>query len=149
MNEELDHIRKNNTWELVPQLKDKNVIGRKWVFKNKLYEDGEVTKNKEILVCKSYEQAKGLDFQETFSPVTRMGVIMMFLSYVCLRRIKVYQIDVMSMFLNGELEEEAYIEQSEGFMHTDKKDYVCRLKKAFYGLKKAPSASYARIDRYL
>ena len=75
MNEELDHIEKNDTWELVPRPKDKNVIGTKWVFRNKLNEDEQVTRNKARLVCKGYAQVEGIDFEETFSPISRMEVI--------------------------------------------------------------------------
>jgi hypothetical protein len=75
MDEELDQIEKNNTWNLVPRPKDKNVIGRKWVYKNKLNEDGQVTMNKARLVCKGYAQVEGIDFEETFSQVARMEAI--------------------------------------------------------------------------
>jgi hypothetical protein len=75
MDEELDQIEKNDTWELVPRPKNKNVIGTKWVFRNKLNEDGHVTRNKARLVCKGYTQVEGIDFEETFSPVARMEAI--------------------------------------------------------------------------
>jgi hypothetical protein len=75
MDEELDQIEKNDTWELVPRPKDKNVIGTKWVYRNKLNEDGQVTRNKDRLVCKGYEQVEGIEFEETFSPDTRMEAI--------------------------------------------------------------------------
>jgi hypothetical protein len=149
MDEELDQIEKNDTWELVPRPKNKNVIGTKWVFRNKLNEDGQVTRNKARLVCKGYTQIEGIDFEETFSPVSRMEAIRLILAYACSKRIKVYQMDVKSTFLNGELEEEVYIEQPEGFLLSEKEDYVCRLKKALYGLKQAPRAWYSRLDRYL
>jgi hypothetical protein len=149
MEEELDQIEKNETWELVPRPKDKNMIGTKWVFRNKLNEDGQVTRNKERLVCKGYAQVEGIDFEETFSPVSRMEAVRLILAYACSKRIKVYQMDVKSTFLNGELEEEVYIEQPEGFILSEKEDYVCRLKKALYGLKQAPRAWYSRLDRYL
>jgi hypothetical protein len=71
------------------------------------------------------------------------------LAYACSKNIKVYQMDVKSTFLNGELEEEVYIEQPEGFQLSENKDYVCRLKKALYGLKQAPRAWYSRLDKYL
>ena len=119
MNEELDQIEKNDTWELVPRPKDKNVIGTKWVFRNKLNEDRHVTKNKARLVCKGYAQVEGIDFEEIFAPITKMEAIRMFLAYAWLRKIKVYQMDVKSAFLNGELEE-VYIEQPEGFLLTYK-----------------------------
>ena len=67
MEEELSQIKKNDTWELVPRTKDKNVIGTKWVFRNKLDENGQVTRNKERLVCKGYAHIEGVDFEETFA----------------------------------------------------------------------------------
>ena len=120
MNEELDQIEKNNTRELVPRPKDKNVIGTKWVFKNKLNEDGQVTRNKARLLYKGYAQVEGIDFDKRFAPVTRMEAIRIFLAYACSRKIKVYQMDVKWAFLNGELEEEFYIEQPKGFLLSKK-----------------------------
>jgi hypothetical protein len=111
MEEELNQIEKNETWELVPRPKDKNVIGTKWVFRNKLNEDGQVIRNKKILVCKVYSQVEGIDFKETFSLVARLEAIKMFLAFACFKNFKVYQMDVKSSFLNGNLEEEVYIEQ--------------------------------------
>jgi hypothetical protein len=149
MDEELDQIEKNDTWELVPRPKNKNVIGTKWVFINKLNEDGQVTRNKARLVCKGYAQVEGINFEETFSPVSRMEAIRLLLAYACSKNIKVYHMDVKSSFLNGELEEEVYIEQPEGFQLSENADYVCKLKKALYGLKHAPRAWYSRLDKYL
>jgi hypothetical protein len=120
---------------LVPRPKNKNVIGRKSVFRNKLNEDGHVTRNKPRLVGKVYAQIEGIDFEETFSPVVRMEAIRLLLSYACSKNVKVYQMDIKSTFLNGELEEEVYIEQIEGFQLSENTDYVCELKKALYGLK--------------
>jgi hypothetical protein len=111
MDEELDQIEKNDTWELVPRPKNKNVISTKWVFRNKLNEYGHVTRNKARLVCKGYAQIEGIDFEETFSPVAIMEAICLLLAYACSKNVKVYQMDVKSSFLNGELEEEVYIEQ--------------------------------------
>jgi hypothetical protein len=149
MEEELNLIEKNETWELVSRPKDKNVIGTKWVFKNKLNEDGWVTRNKAMLVCKGYAQVGGIYFEENFALVARMEVIKMFLAYACSRRIKIYQMDMKSTFLNGDLEEEFYIEQIDGFLLTKREDYVCRLKKAMYGLKQTPRAWYSILDKYL
>jgi hypothetical protein len=134
---------------LVPIPKNKNVIGTKWVFRNKLNEDGHVTRNKARLVCKGYAQIEGIDFEETFSPVARMEEICLLLAYACSKNVKVYQMDVKSSFLNGELEEEVYIEQPEGFQLSESTDYVCKLKKALYGLKQSPRAWYSRLDKYL
>jgi hypothetical protein len=104
MDEELDQIEKNDTWELVLRPKNKNVIDTKWAFRNKLNEDGQITRNKSRLVCKGYAQIEGIDFEETYAPVARMEAIHLLLSYACSKNVKVYQMDVKSVFLNGELE---------------------------------------------
>ena len=149
MNEELDQIEKNETWDLVPRPKDKNVIETKWVFRNKLNEDGQVVRNKARLVCKGYAQIEGLDFEGTFAPMAILESIRMFLSLAMHLKFKVYQMDVKSAFLNGNLEEEVYIEQPDGFLLGEDPNVVCRLKKALYGLKQAPRAWYSRLDTYL
>jgi len=104
MDEELDQIENNDTWELIPRPHDKNVIGTKWIFKNKLNENGEVIRNKARLVCKGYAQKEGIDFEETFAPVASLEAIRMFLALLSFRKFKVYQMDVKSAFLNGDLE---------------------------------------------
>ena len=116
MNEELAHIEKKETCKLVPWPKYKNVIGTKWVFKKKFSYDGQVIRNKEILVCKGYAQVEGIDFEETYAPVARLEAIRMFLTLTCHKSFKVYQMDTKSTFLNGKIEEEVYIEQLEGFL---------------------------------
>ena len=116
MNEELDQIEKNNTWELIPIPTGKNVIGTKRIFKNKLNEQGQIIRNKARLVCKGYSQIEGLDYDETFSPVARMESIRMFLAFSCCHDFKVYKMDVKSTFLNGYLEEEVYMEQPKEFV---------------------------------
>ena len=97
-------LRKNNTWSLVPRQEDKNVIGTKWVFRNKLDEKGEVTRNKARLVCKGYTQEEGIDYGETFAPVSRMEGVIILLAYASYKGFKVYQMDFKSTFLNGILE---------------------------------------------
>ena len=94
MNEELDQIEKNKTWDLVPRQNDKNVIGTKWVYKNKLDEDGQIVRNKARLVYKGYAQVEGVDFEETFSPIARIESIRMFLSFSYHKKFKVNQMDV-------------------------------------------------------
>eukprot|EP00253_Pinus_taeda_P036237 PITA_36237 len=140
MEEEMSQIEKNKTWELVPRPKDKNIIGTKWVFKNKMNEEGQVIRNKARLVCKGYSKIGGIDFEETFAPVAHMEAIRMFLAFACSKGFKIYQMDVKSAFLNGEFKEEVYMEKPEGFDLTEGKDLVCKLKKALYGLKQAPRA---------
>ena len=135
MNEELKQIEKNNTWELVPRPNDNNVIGTKWIFKNKLNENGDVIRNKARFVFKGYAQQEGIDFEETFAPVARLDAIRMFLALSSFHKFKVYQMDVKSTFLNGDLEKEVYIEQTDGFILGNGPKLVCRLKKTLYGLK--------------
>ena len=100
-------------------------------------------------MCKGYAQVEGIDFEETFAPIARMEEIKMILAYACSKRIKVYHMDVKTTFLDGELEEEVYIEQPEGFLLSEHGDFVCRLKKELYGLKQAPRGWYSRLDWYL
>ena len=149
MNEELSQIEKNKTWELVPRPLNKNVIGDKWVFRNKMNEAGKITRNKARLVCKGYAQVEGIYFGETFALVARMESIRLILAYASSKHIKVYQMDVKSAFLNGDLEEEVYMEQLDGFQVQEAEKYVYGLKKALYGLKQAPRAWYSRLDNYL
>jgi hypothetical protein len=114
-----------------------------------LNEQGQVVRNKEILVYKVYAQIEGLDFDETFALVARLEAIKIFLAYACHKRFKVYQMDVKLAFLNGYLNEEVYMELPEGFELTDNPDLVCKLKKDLYGLKQAPHAWYHRLDTYI
>jgi hypothetical protein len=94
------------------------LIDTKWFFINKLNEDGKVTRNKSRLVCKGYAQVEGINFEEMFSPISRMEEIRLILAYACSKNIKVYQMDVKSTFLNEDLEEEVYIE--------NQKDSICQ-----------------------
>jgi hypothetical protein len=87
------------------------------------------------LVCKGYAQIEVIDFEETYAPVARMEAVHLLLSYACSKNVKVYHMDIKSSFLNGELEEEIYIEQPEGFQLSENTDYVCKLEKALYGVK--------------
>ena len=83
MNEELDQIEKNQTWELVPRPANKNIVGTKCVFQNKLNGNGKLIRKKARLVCKGYAQVEGIDFEETFAPVARLEAIRIFLEFSC------------------------------------------------------------------
>ena len=112
-------------------------------------ENGEVIRNKARLVCKGSAQQEGIDFEETFASVTRFEAIRMFLAFSSFQNFKVYQMDEKSAFLNGDLEEEIYIEQPDGFILGNDPKLVCRLRKALYGLKQAPRAWYYCLDKYI
>ena len=107
MNEEIEQIEKNKTWILVPRLNDKNVIGTKWVFMNKINEHGDVTRNKARLVCKGYAQEEGIDYGEKLALVARLEGVRTLLAYAAYKGFKFYQMDVKSTFLNGILDEES------------------------------------------
>ena len=143
------HDRENNTWELVDRPTHKKAIGVKWVYKTKLNSDGSVNKHNAKLVVKGYAQMFGVDFLETFAPVARLDTIRMLLALAAQMGWKIYQLDVKSIFLNGYLEEEIFVEQLEGFVVKGKEDKVYQLKKALYGLKQAPRAWYSRINAHL
>ena len=98
-------------------------------------EQGEVVRNKARLVCKGYSQQEGIDYKETYAPIARMEVVRMFLTYAKNMKFKVYQMNVKSTFLNGELEEEFYIDQPDSFPQIEEKDMVCRLNKTLYDLR--------------
>ncbi|GJY71700.1 retrovirus-related pol polyprotein from transposon TNT 1-94 [Tanacetum coccineum] len=114
------------------------IIALKWIYKVKLDEYGDVLKNKARLVAKGYRQEEGLDFEESFTLVARLEAIRIFLANAASKNIKVYQMDVKTAFLNGELKEVVCVSQPEGFVDPDRLHHVYRLKKALYGLKQAP-----------
>ncbi|GJV75369.1 retrovirus-related pol polyprotein from transposon TNT 1-94 [Tanacetum coccineum] len=140
MQEELNQFVANDVWELVPQPRNMTIIGTKWVFRNKLDENGVVSRNKARLVAQGYNQQEGIDYDETYAPVARLESIRILLAYACALDFKLFQMDVKSAFLNGFINEEVYVAQPPGFIDFEKPDHVYKLKKALYGLKQAPKA---------
>ncbi|KAL8134956.1 hypothetical protein AgCh_009824 [Apium graveolens] len=149
MQEELNEFERNKVWTLVPRPKNRSFVGTKWVFRNKTDSDGIITRNKARLVAKGYSQQEGIDYNETFAPVARLEAIRIFLAYDTHKKFKVFQIDVKSVFLNGELEEEVYVEQPPGFVDPKFPNHVYRLDKSLYGLKQAPRAWYETLAQFL
>ena len=117
MQEELNQFERNNVWHLVPRPNNETVIGTRWVYRNKLSEEGLVVRNKARLVAQGYRQEEGIDFDESFTPVARLEAIRIFLAYVAFKNFKVYQMDVKSDFLNELLNEDVYVEQPLGFQN--------------------------------
>ncbi|GJT51970.1 ribonuclease H-like domain-containing protein [Tanacetum coccineum] len=120
MQDELNQFERLQVWELVPQPEGKNIIALKWLWKNK--------------------QEEGIDFEESFAPITRLEAVRMFIAYAAYKNITIFQMDVKTAFLNGPLKEEVYVSQPKGFIDQEFPDHVYRLKKALYGLKQAPRA---------
>ena len=148
MESEIVAININGTWELTDLPIGAKKIGVKWIFKTKINERGEVDKCKARLVVKGYAQQAGIDYNEVFAPVARWDTIKLTLSIAASRGWKVYQLDVKSAFLHGEITEEVYVEQPKGYEVKGKENKVYRLKKALYGLKQAPWAWFSKIESY-
>ncbi|GJS78549.1 retrovirus-related pol polyprotein from transposon TNT 1-94 [Tanacetum coccineum] len=140
MQEELNQFIANDLWELVPQPRNMTIIGAKWVFRNKLDENGIVSRNKARLVAQGYNQQEGVDYDETYALVARLESIRILLAYACALDFKLFQIDVKSAFLNSFINEEVYVAQPPGFIDFEKMNHVYKLKKALNGLKQAPKA---------
>nr|GEZ29479.1 retrovirus-related Pol polyprotein from transposon TNT 1-94 [Tanacetum cinerariifolium] len=129
--DEIHEFNRLQVWELVPQPDCVMIITLKWIYKVKLDEYGDVLKNKARLVAKGYRQEEGIDFEESFALVARIEVIHIFIANATSRNITVYQMDVKMAFLNGDLKEEVYVSQPEGFVDPDHSTHVYRLKKPF------------------
>nr|GEW89032.1 retrovirus-related Pol polyprotein from transposon TNT 1-94 [Tanacetum cinerariifolium] len=149
MQEELNEFERLEVWELVPRPDKVMVITLKWIYKVKLDGLGGILKNKARLVARGYRQEKGIDFEESFAPVARLEAIRIFLAYAAHKNMVVYQLDVKTAFLNGNLREEVYVSQPDGFVEQDNPNHVYKLKKALYGLKKAPRAWYDMLSSLL
>nr|GFC22396.1 retrovirus-related Pol polyprotein from transposon TNT 1-94 [Tanacetum cinerariifolium] len=121
----------------------------KWLFKNKHDEEQTVIRNKSRLVVRGYRQEKGIDFEESFTPVARMEPIGIFLAYAAHKSLTVFQMDVKNAFLHGSLKEDVYVCQPKGFIDADHPSHVYKLKKALYGLKQAPRAWYDELSMFL
>jgi hypothetical protein len=148
MQEELNNFIRNELWHLVPR-SNQNVVGTKWVFRNKQDEHGVVTRKKARLVAKGYSQVEGLDFDETYAPIARLESICRLLAYATYHGFKLYQMDAKCAFLNGPIKEEVYVEQPPGFEDSEYPNHVYKLSKALYGLKQAPRAWYECMRDFL
>jgi len=145
MHEELNQLKRNEVWDLVPKPTSHKSIGTKWIFRNKLDESGIIVRNKAKLVAKGYNQEEGIDYDETCVPIARLEAIRLLLAFVCIMDFRLYQMDVKSVFLNGYIEEEIYVDQPPGFVDFEHPNHVYKLKKAMYGLKQAPRSWYERL----
>ncbi|KAL9256969.1 Retrovirus-related Pol polyprotein from transposon TNT 1-94-like protein [Drosera capensis] len=150
MGEEMESLYKNETWELVKLPKGRRVVGCKWIYKKKTGAlEAEKTRFKARLVAKGFTQKEGVDYNEIFSPVVRHTSIRVLLTLVAHQNLKLEQLDVKTAFLHGNLKEEIYMRQPEGFSIEGKEDYVCRLHKSLYGLKQSPRQWYKKFDSFM
>ncbi|GJT41662.1 retrovirus-related pol polyprotein from transposon TNT 1-94 [Tanacetum coccineum] len=149
MQEEIHEFERLQVWELVPCPDKVLLIKLKWIYKVNTDEFGGVLKNKAILVAQGFRQEKGIDFEKSFAPVARIEAICIFIENATHKNMTIYQMDVKTAFLNGELKEEVYISQLEGFVNQYNLSHVYKLKKALYGLKQAPRAWYDMLSSFL
>lgn len=149
MKNEIDAVERNNTWKLTELPPGQKAIGLKWVFKLKKDTNGNVIKHKARIVAKGYVQKQGRDFDEIFAPVARIETVRILLALAAKHGWEVHHLDVKSAFLNGEIVEEVYVTQPEGFVKEGQEHFVYKLIKALYGLRQAPRAWYTKLSKYL
>ena len=143
---EIDSILQNHTWELLDLPPGSKPPEYKWIFKKKMKACGTIGKYKARLVIKGYKQKEGLDYFDTYSPVTRINSIRMVLAIAALQNLEIHQMDVKTAFLNGDLDEKIYMDQPDGFIAPEQEKKVCRLVKSLYGLKQAPKQWHQKFD---
>jgi hypothetical protein len=146
MEEEMAAIKENQTWTLCDLLHGRRAIGLKWVFKVKRDEAGAVVKHKARLVVKGYAQRKGIDYDEVFAPVARLDTVRLLIALAADRGWEMHHLDVKLAFLNGDLQEEVFVQQPEGFVKKGSENKVLKLSKDLYGLHQAPRAWNAKLD---
>lgn len=149
MQAEYDSILQAGTWTLVPLPPGRKAIGNRWVFKIKHKADGSIDRYKARLVAQGFSQKEGVDFNETFAAVAKFSSIRVLLSIGAYQDLEIDQMDAITAFLNGDLDEEIYMEQPEGFVVPGQEHLVCKLNKSLYGLKQAARQWYKKIDRAL
>jgi hypothetical protein len=131
-------ILKNNVWYNVPRPKDKSVVSSKWIYKIKHVADGSMEKFNARFVARGFTQKEGIDYDETFAPVTRYTSIRVIIALASVLGWKLHQMEVKTTFLNEKIEQEVFVEQPDGFALHNIDTHVCKLRKALYVLKQAP-----------
>jgi hypothetical protein len=148
MKDEMKSLISNNTWELAELPVGKKALHNKWVYRVKEEHNGS-KRHKARLVVKGFQQKEGIDYTDIFSPVVKLNTIRSVLSIVAAEGLHLEQLDVKTAFLHGDLDEEIYMQQPEGFSVKGKEKLVCRLTKSLYGLKQAPRQWYKKFDGFM
>ena len=147
---EYESLIKNHTWDLVRRPKGRRIVTNKWALKHKKNEIARIVRLKARLVARGFSQIYGVDYLDTYAPVVKLASIRILLAIAAIYGLEIHQMDVVTAFLAGELEEEIFMEQPEGFeVGTTEDDLVCRLRRSLYGLKQAPRVWNQRIRHFL
>src|SRR3954471_22941781 len=146
MKSEIDSMYTNKVWTLVDIPEDRMAVENEWIFKKKNDSDGNVSIYKARLVAKGLRQIQGVDYEETFSPVAMIKSIRILLAIAAYHDYEIWQMDVKTAFLNGNLTEDVYMSQPEGFVDPKNKGKICKLLKSIYGLKQASRSWNHRFD---
>ena len=149
MKREMKSLEENKVWDLVELPDGRQPIGSKWVFKIKTDADGKIERYKACLVAQGFSQKYGSDYDETFCPVVGMESVRTLVAMSVQHGLKLHQVDVTTAFLNGELKEEVFMQQPEGFAVAGKEHLVRRLKKSIYGLKQSSRCWNVALDSHL
>src|SRR3954465_13659342 len=149
MKSEIDSMYTKKFWTLVDIPEDRKAIENKWIFKKNTDADGNVSVYKAQLVAKGFRQIQGVDYEETFSPVAMIKSIRILLAIVAYHDYEIWQMDVKTAFLNGNIEEELYMIQPEGFIDPSNAGKVCKLQRSIYGLKQASRSWNLRFDEVI
>ncbi|PKU81867.1 Retrovirus-related Pol polyprotein from transposon TNT 1-94 [Dendrobium catenatum] len=149
MTEEFFALQKQGTWELVSPPPNASVIGSKWTYRTKYNSDGSIARHKARLVAQGNQQAFGIDYRDTFSPVAKLPTIRIMFTVALFHQWKIRQLDVANAFLHGEINELVYMKQPKGFEDSTHPNHICRLRKAIYGLRQAPRQWYTTFTKFL
>src|SRR3954468_23395170 len=149
MKSEMESMYENQVWNLVDLPHDRKAVENKWIFKRKTDADGNVTVYKDRLVAKGLRQIQGVDYDETFSPVALLKSVRIMLEIAAYFDYEIWQMDVKTAFLNGNIEEELYMIQPKGFVDPKDANKVCKLQRSIYGLKQASRSWNLRFDEVI
>ena len=139
-------MKTNGVWNLETIPKGAKIVGCKWVYKTKHDSKGNIERFKAPLMSKGFTQREGIDYNETFSPVSCKDSFRIIVALVAHYDLELHQMDVKTAFLNGDLEENIYMAQPKGFIVEGKERMGCHLKKSSYGLKQASRQWYLKFD---
>ena len=146
---ECDSLMQNDTWQLVPPPRDTNIVGSKWVLKVKRDANGKLDRFKARLVAQGYSQARGVDYDEVFSPVARYSTLRTLIALANANDWEIHQMDVKTAFLNGSIDTDIYMAQPEGFIDEHHPEYVCKLRNSLYGLKQSAQCWNTAFGEFL